>query len=178
MSIASEKISKILKEKNISQRKICELLKKSKSHISHILNGERTFPQKHIKKLLPVLEVSREEFDSWIVTDEYSKKIMEKAIIEAKKKKEDTKTVFAENMDKILKEKGIPSRKIFADLIKYDQSSVNKMVNCKISLSPKVIKGCFDVLGIPEEDVLAWNLADKYSLKTLEMALELKKELG
>ena len=176
MSIFTEKINKILKEKGVSQKKLGELFKKGKSHISHILSGERPFPKKHIEKILPILGVSRDEFNSWIAADEYPKELIEKAVESIKNRKYKRKPVFTQNVDRALDAKYL-SRSAFAKIIVYHQPSVNKMINQKISVAPKVIDGLSEVLEIPKDDLQAWILADKYGLTALELALTEKEKL-
>jgi len=135
-----------------------------------MINAKSPFSGKAIKKILPILEISKEEFESWIVADKYSKKLIQKAI-EAFKDREDKKfLVLTQNIDKILQEKNM-SRTVLAKAIKYDQPSVNKMITGKISVSKTVLTRISEFLEIPAEDLQAWVLADRHSLRILELAL-------
>ena len=172
MKLSKTKIDSILKSKGLNRNKIKELVGVSDGTLSKMVLGTRPFSVNVKEKLIPILEVSRDEFDSWIVADEYSNELIEKAISSISSANSPDK-IFEQNINGLLAEKSL-SQTDFAKIIKYDQSSVNKMINGKISLSPKVLKGLSEALGITIENIQAWCLADKYSLKTLEMALKNK----
>jgi predicted transcriptional regulator len=165
------KIYNTLKEKNLSLYGLEKSLNYSNGTLYKMIEGERPFPKTIMKKLLPVLEISKNEFESWIITDKYPKNIIKKAV-EAVKNRENKKArVFTQNIDKILQEKNM-SRTALAKSIKYNQAGINAMIIGKISVSKTVLTRFSKFLEIPEEDLQAWVLADKYSLKVLELALK------
>jgi transcriptional regulator with XRE-family HTH domain len=172
MLVITREFNEKLLAKNLSQRALAKMIDYSDSGLNARILGKYPFSKSIIKKLLPILEVTKNEFESWIVADKYPKKLIEKAI-EAIKNREDKKVlVFTQNIDKILKEKNL-SRTALAKAIKYDQPSVNNMITGKKSISKTVLTGISGFLEIPEEDLQAWILADKYSLKVLELALKI-----
>lgn len=167
----TQKIDEILKEKDISRYRLCKLIGFHEGAFSMILSGKRDFSENVLKKLLPILEVSKEEFSGWVITDKHPKVFIRKAAEAAKNRKYKTKKILAQNLNEMLKEKNL-SETAFAKAVKYDQSSFNKMVKGQISMSPTVIKKTSEFFEIPEEDIRAWSLADKYGLGALEEALK------
>ena len=175
MKILKNKIDTILKSKGLTRYKISVDLDCSKSALNQMARGDIPFSDEMKEKLAPILEVSIEEFNSWIIADEYPKAFIEKLISIHKNRKDKGENILAQNINGLLAEKDL-SQTDFAKIIKYDQSAINKMINGKISLSDRVLNGLSEVLEIPAEDIQAWNIADKYSIKTLEMALGIKED--
>jgi plasmid maintenance system antidote protein VapI len=171
MNITKNKILDILKEKNLSQLKLAKIISYDDAALNAMINDKKPFPRSVIEKLLPILEISQEEFESWIVASKYSQELIKKAV-EAIKNKPDKKTlVFTQNTDKILSEKSM-SRTALSKAIKYSQSALNKMITGKKSISKTVLARISEFLEIPEENLQAWILADKYSLEILKLALK------
>ncbi|HBG49325.1 MAG TPA: hypothetical protein DDW90_07470 [Cyanobacteria bacterium UBA9971] len=166
------KIRNTLKEKNLSFYDLEKLFDYSRGSLSEMIKGERPFSDKIKEKILPILEVSKEEFESWIIADKYDHKIIEKAI-ESFKNREDKKIlILTQNIDRILKEKTL-SRTALSKIIKHSQSGLNRAITGKEPLSKNVAKKLSIALEIPEEDLQAWILADKQLLKVLELALKI-----
>ena len=102
MLISTAKIDKILKEKNLSRYKLSKLIKKDEGYINNVFRGKQPFSKQVIKKLLPILEISREDFESWILADKYPKSIIELAIKEKKEFPYKRKSILTAKIDAIL----------------------------------------------------------------------------
>jgi plasmid maintenance system antidote protein VapI len=172
MLVITIKIKKLLEKKTISIYSLSKTINYPESPLGRMINGKINFSESVTEKLLPILEISKEEFKSWVIIDKYPKEIIQKAVESIKNKSDNKIPVFTQNIDKILKEKNM-SRTALAKAIKYDQPSVNNMITGKKSISKTVLTRISEFLEIPEEDLQAWILADKYSLKVLELALEI-----
>ena len=168
--LLKEKILSILKNKNITFYKLSNLVEFDESALNKMIKGKIKISENLIKKLLPILEISKEEFESWIVADKYQPEIIEKAI-ESIKNKEEKILILTQNIDKILKEKKL-SRTALSKLIKHSQSGLNRVIIGKEPLSRNVMEKISAGLEIPKEDLQSWVLADKSSLKILELALK------
>jgi transcriptional regulator with XRE-family HTH domain len=171
MLIVKAKTRNILKNKNISFYKLSKLINYDESYLLNIFNGKNSFPEKFINKLLPILEVSKEEFESWVVADKYPKEILERAIQIRKDFPYKRKSILTVKIDKVLDEKNM-SRTALAKQIKYSQSGLNKMIIGKINMSKSVMERVSKMLEIPQDEILSWIVADKYSLDVLERALD------
>jgi plasmid maintenance system antidote protein VapI len=171
MLIITIKITKLLEKKSISIYRLSKTINYPESPLGRMINGKINFSESVKEKILPILEISEEEFESWIVADKYQKELIKKAIESAKSKKDKKILVFTQNIDKILKEKNM-SRTALAKAIKYDQPSINNMIIGKKSISNTVLTRISEFFEIPKEDLQAWVLADRYSLKILELALK------
>jgi predicted transcriptional regulator len=172
MSILKKKLDTILKEKRLNRHKLCCLTKIADSTLGDMVSRRTPFSKYVKEKILPILEVSEEEFEIWIVADKYSPEVIQKAI-EAFKNKEDKKVpVLTQNINKMLKEKNL-SQTALSKLIKHSQSALNCAITGKEPLSENLMKKLSEFFEIPEEDLQAWILVDKYSLKILELALKI-----
>ncbi|OGI22968.1 MAG: hypothetical protein A2255_10395 [Candidatus Melainabacteria bacterium RIFOXYA2_FULL_32_9] len=80
MPIVTDKIKKILEEKDISQYQLAKLIDYNRGALGHMINGESSFSEQVMEKIAPILEVSKEEIQGWILADKYSKEIIELAI--------------------------------------------------------------------------------------------------
>jgi len=184
MKKIAEKIDFILKNKELSRSNASSIIGCSRNSLNQMIRTKRPFSDKIKEKLLPILEVSREEFESWIIADKYDKKIIEKALESAKwiasshladAPRNDDKNkplILTQNIDKILKEKTL-SRTALSKIIKHSQSSLNCAITGKEPLSKNLMKKLSTALEIPEKDLQAWVLADKYPIKILELALKI-----
>jgi transcriptional regulator with XRE-family HTH domain len=170
MSILKEKIDATLNKKGLSRYKLGLLIGVSEAALSEMTRAITPFSKNVIEKILPILEVSKEEFESWIVADKYKPEIIKKGIDSIKNKEEKT-LILTQNIDKILKEKKL-SRTALSKLIKHSQSGLNRVIIGKEPLSKNVMEKLSIGLEIPEDNLQAWVLADKYSLKILELALK------
>ena len=171
MSIIIKKVDAILSNKKISKYQLAKLINYHPSSLYNILDKKSPFPKHIIKKLLPILEVTRDEFDSWIIADIYSKEILELALkhkTEIKKKKKEL--ILTIKVDSILKEKNM-SRTALSKLINYSQSGLNRMITGKISLSDKVRCNIAPILEVAKEEILSWIVADKYSTEVIKLAI-------
>jgi transcriptional regulator with XRE-family HTH domain len=167
-----KKISEILKDKNLSLRDLEQIIDYPRGSLSLMINGKRPFSDEAREKLLPILEVSEEDFAIWIIADKYSKALIGKALHAFESREDKKKPVLTQNLDKILAEKNL-SRTNAATAIKYSQSGLNRMIIGQISMSKPVMQKLSDFLAIPLEDLQAWALADNYPPKLLEKALNL-----
>jgi len=170
MTILEKKINNILINKNFSHRQLAIEIGEFDSSVNSMIRGIRAFPEHVIDKILPILEVSREEFTSWIVADKYSQKIIQLALQELKNS--ENSPVLTKNIDKILFEKNL-SRTQLSKIINYSQSGLNRMIVGKISMSQSIIAKIAPVLEIPEDTLRAWVLAGNYSRDLIEKALNL-----
>jgi len=171
MNILKNKIDTILKKKGLNRHQLSQLFNVSNGTLSKMTIGTKPFSDNIKEKILPILEVSKEEFESWIVADNYSPEVIQKAI-ESFKNREDKKIlVLTQNIDKILKEKNL-SRTALSKLIKHSQSALNCVIIGKEPLSKNVMEKLSIGLETSQEDLRAWVLADKYLLKVLELALK------
>jgi len=169
MPIITDKINKIIKEKNYNVYQISKIMDFSDGALRKMISTESPFSEKAIKKLIPILEVSKEEFEGWIIADKYPKDALKLAIQIKTDFPYKRKSVLTVKIDKILEEKGI-SRTSLAKEIKYSQSGLNAIIIRKRSMSKPVLEKIAKALEIPENEITSWILADKYSLQTLETA--------
>jgi len=172
MLIIKEKINEYLLENNLSLTQFSKIIDHSQGALSSILNGRDNFPDHVVEKIANQLKISTEEIQSWILADKYSKEILELAIQVKNESKGSDKLILTTKIDEILQNKHM-SRTQLSKLAKYDQSSVNKMLTGKGSVSKTVLTKLSTALGIPEIEIKSWILADKYSLQVLESALNL-----
>lgn len=168
----TDKLNKIIKDKKLSFYDLEKITGYSSGAIFEMIKGKRSFPKHIIKKLSPVLGISKNELESWIVIDKYPKNIIEKAIESIKTRKDKKSSVFSQNINKLLSENKL-SESALAKAIVYDQPSINKMIAGKKAVSKTVVTKLSNFFQIAEEDIEAWILADKYSLKVLELALKI-----
>lgn len=175
MTILKNKINERLKNKKLTIYQLNKLINYDESSLNKAIKFKIPFPSHIIEKLLPILEVSKEEFTSWIVAEKYSNESIQVAIEELKNKLDDNTPVLAKNIDKIISSKGL-SRTELSKLIKYDQSAFNKMIVGKISMSKTVISKLAQSLEINENTIQGWILTDKYILEVLELALKAERE--
>jgi len=176
MPIITEKIENILKNKNLSRYKLNQIINYNESSLNHMINGKRAFTEEAKEKILPVLEISREEFESWILADKYPKEVIKLAIQIKKESKNNDKLILTAKIDEILQNRNM-SRTQLSKLAKYDQSSVNKMLTGKESFSKTVLTKLSTALEIPENEIKSWIIADKYPLQILESALNIPKDV-
>jgi len=170
MSIITEKIELILKNKGLSHYKLSQIINFNESSLNHMISGRRPFKDETIEKIASILEVSKEEFDGWILADKYPKETLELAI-NAKKMEHNNKLILTTKLDEILKSKNL-SRTALSKIIKYSQGGLNEMIIGKEPMSKSVINKISVALEIQENEIKGWILADKYSLKVLEVALK------
>jgi len=181
MHLITEKIDNILKNKNLTRYKLSKMFDCSESALNQMARGDISFSDNIMEKIIPILEVSREEFESWIVADKYSKETLELAI-KAKKESvkrnskincQPVKKILTTKLDEILQSKNL-SRTALSKQIKHSQSSVNNAITGKEYLSKKLMKKISTALEIPENEIQSWVIADKYSLKVLELAVNIE----
>jgi transcriptional regulator with XRE-family HTH domain len=171
-----EKIDNILKEKKLSRRKISVLLDCSHQALSQMILKECPFSPKVKRKLIPILQISEDEFESWIIASMYESELIKSAIMAIKNKTNEELYIFTQNKNEILLKKGL-SRRALSRLIKYSPSGLNSMINGQIGVSKPVMVKISQILDIPLSELQAWALADKYSLGILLSALELQNQI-
>ena len=170
MSILTRKIKHILEEKNISIYQLSKMINYHEGALNAMINNKKAIPNNVENNLLPILKISREEFEGWILVDKYSKEVLMLAIQAKKNFPYRRKSILTAKIDEILEKKGL-SRTVLAKQINYNQSGLNKMIISKISMSKSVIEKLAAFFEISQNEIIAWILADKYSLKTLEYAI-------
>ncbi len=174
------KIDAILNSKGLSRYKVCKLINCTNGTLSKMANGKVPFSKNIKNKILPILEVSEEEFESWIVADKYPSEIIKKALAAKKNPPEPVKIpqqktkvtkspILTAKIDKLILEKQL-SRTKLSKLIEYDQITLNRMILGRYKMSGTVIERLSKVLEISQEEIKAWILADKYTLDLLSMA--------
>ena len=170
--VITEKINIILKSKMCTVYKLSKLAGVDDSALYQMVKGDIPFSEDYRDKVLPILEVPKEEFESWIVADKYPKEIIERAIQVRKDFPYKRKRILTTKIDALLDERGL-SRKAFAEqVINYEQSSFNQIVVGKRNMSPAVREKVSVALEIPQEEILAWIMADRHGLAVLEQALK------
>lgn len=172
--IITRRFKEIFEKKHLSAYKLAKLLNYNDSSICQMYYGRKKFPDKLIEKIAPILEVSKDEVQGWIMADKYSKEILELAI-KAKNEKHDSKLILTTKLDEILKSKDL-SRTALSKIIKYSQGGLNEMLIGKEPMSKSVINKISVALEISENEIKSWILADKYSLITLEIAFNESRE--
>ncbi|OGH96504.1 MAG: hypothetical protein A2104_03950 [Candidatus Melainabacteria bacterium GWF2_32_7] len=178
MLIVKAKTDGILENKDISYYKLSKLVDYDDGYLNNIFRGKNPFPKNLIEKLLPILEVSREEFEGWILADKYPKEIIERAIQIKKEFPHKRKSVLTNKIDETLQEKDM-SRTALAKQINYSQSSLNQIITGKRGMPKSVLEKISQTLEKSQDEILSWILVDKYSLKILETALkELSRHAG
>jgi len=172
MAILNNKINNFLNNKKLTLCNLGKLMSFSEGALYDMVQKRRPFSENAIKKLLPILEISREEFESWVVADKYPKEVLKHAIQTKKEFPYKRKSILTTKIDTILQEKSM-SRTDLSKEIKYSQSGLNRMIIGQINMSKSVLERISTVLEIPEKDLHAWIVADKYSLQLLEQACTL-----
>ncbi len=182
MSYLQRNIEKILKKNNITIYKASQLIQVDDGALYRMIRGRSNFSKKYIDKIIPLLDISKEEFESWIIADKYPKELIKKAIsvkknppaavkIPQQKTKVTKSPILTAKIDKLILEKQL-SRTRLSKLLEYDQITLNRMIRGTHKISGTVIEGLSRVLEIPQEDINSWILADKYSLDILCKAWE------
>ncbi len=174
MGVVKRNISKILDRKNLSINKLSNLIgEKNSSNLNQRILGKKSFSKKVLEKLLPILEIPEEEFNIWLIADKYPLEAFELAVKNRKEFPYKRKRLFTTKIDNILKEKDM-SRTALAKKIEYGQSTLNKMITGKRNASKSVLQKLSKILEIPQDELLSWIIADKYSLELLEAAIKEK----
>lgn len=174
MKVITKNINKILERKDISRYKLSQMINYDDSAINAMILGKRSFPDQVVEKLLPILKISREEFEGWVLSDKYPKEIIERTIQIKKEFSYKRKSILTNKIDEILEKKDM-SRTALAKQINYSQSGLNRMITGKINMSKPVIEKVSKILDISQDEILSWILADKYKLKSLEIAYNEQK---
>jgi transcriptional regulator with XRE-family HTH domain len=167
----TEKIDNILKKKGLLRQELSKLIGCTAGALNQMIRKDIPFSQKVIQKLLPILEVSPEEFQSWIVADKYPKDLLELAIQTRKTFPYKKKSILTVKIDEILKNRDM-SRTNLAKQINYSQSALNAMIIGQINMSKSVLERVSKTLEIPQNEIQSWIIADKYSMSILERALQ------
>ena len=174
MPILEKKIKSLLETKDLSINKLAfSVGLKSSGVLNRMISGKKSFSEKLIKKLLPILEVSGEEFESWIIADKYSKEVIKHAIQLKNDFPYKRKSILTTKIDALLDERGLSRRAFAKQVIDYEQSSFNQMVVGKRNMSSAVREKVSVALEIPQEEILAWIVADRHGLAVLEKALKI-----
>jgi len=172
MQIVQNKFDEILNKKNLSRYELNKIINYYESDLNKMIKGQKHFPDHIIEKIAPILDVSVNEIKIWILADKYSKEVLELAVKVKKESKGSDKLILTTKIDEILQSRNM-SRTQLSKLAKYDQSSVNKMLTGKSSVSKTVLTKLSITLEIPENEIKSWIVADKYPLKVIESALTL-----
>lgn len=166
-------IERILKEKNLTIYKVSKEINVKDNALYEMAKGRSKFSEKFIKKLLPILEVSREAFESWIIADKYSKEVLKLAIQAKKDFPYKRKLILTTKIDDILQERGM-SRTDLSKVIGYSQSGLNQIITGKRSVSKSVLGKLSVAFELSQDTILSWMVADRHSLAELESALQVE----
>lgn len=169
MSTVIDKINKILGEKNFNIYQLSKLMNFSEGALRKMIGTKSPFSENAINKILPFLEVSREEFESWILADKYPKEVLKLAVNIKKDFPYKRKSILTTKIDAILQEKKI-SRTTLSKEIKYGQSGLNQIITGKRTMPKSVLERLAIALEISQDTILSWIVADRYSLQILEAA--------
>jgi len=83
--------------------------------------------------------------------------------------------IISKKIDNILKIKDI-SRYKLSKLINYHTGSLYKMIDGTNALPDEVIEKIAPILEVSVNEIKGWIVADKYSKKIIELAIQAKKE--
>jgi len=173
MGKTENSIRAILVEKNLTIYKLAQLMNFSEGALRKMISGKAPFSKIAIEKLLPILEISSKELESWLVADNFSKELINIALFSKQNFKFKRKSIFTAKIDDILKLKKM-SRTQLSKEIKYSQSNLNQILTGQRSMSASVLSKLSEFLEISEETLRGWILADNYSVEILETALKFK----
>jgi len=175
MKVLQYKIDKILNSKALSRYKLSQLTGIAEATLCQMTKGKSQFSDNIIKKVLPFLEVSRTEFESWILADKYSKEVLKLAVQAKKDFACNKQLILTTKIDSILHEKGI-SRTVLSKEIKYGQSGLNQIITGKRTMPKSVLERLSIAFEVSQDQILSWIIAGKYSLQILEAAYNLSNE--
>jgi transcriptional regulator with XRE-family HTH domain len=171
MLIIKNKIDSILNNKKLSHYELCKRIDFHQGSFSMILNRKRVFSKNLIEKLIPILEVSKEEFESWVLAEKYPKELLKLAIEVRKAFPYKRKPILQNKLDAALQQAEM-SRTNLSKLINYNQSGLNRMITGKINMSKSVLEKTANILDIPQNQLQSWIIADNYKLPLLEKAYQ------
>ncbi|OGI21464.1 MAG: hypothetical protein A2287_02365 [Candidatus Melainabacteria bacterium RIFOXYA12_FULL_32_12] len=80
MTLIKDKIDKVLKEKSLTYYQLSKLADFDESALNKMIRGKISFSANLIEKMAPILQVSKEEIQGWILADKYPKETIELAI--------------------------------------------------------------------------------------------------
>ena len=174
--ILAEKLNKKIKEKNLSQLKLAKMIDYDDAGLNAMILGKRPISEYVFERIIPILEISADEINSWILADKYSKEVLKLALKTKRSSKMDCqpiKKILTMKLDEILQSKNL-SRTALSKLTGNSQSGLNRAITGKETLSKKLMKKISTVLEIPENEIQSWVIADKYPLKVLELAVNIE----
>jgi len=172
MLIITKKITKILKNKNITQYKLAGLIGYDHGALGHMIRGERPFTDEIIQKIAPILDVSPEQIKGWVIADKYPKNILKMALkVKQEADQQAGILILTVKIDEALKDKGL-SRTGLSGVIGYSQGKLNQMIKGDEPISPLVISKIAPVLEVSEEEIVSWVVAGKYSVEALWISLD------
>ena len=173
MPIITEKILKVLKEKDLSRYKLSKLIDYPESSLNGAINGKFSFSLNLMKKVSKVLKISVEEMQGWVLADKYDKNTLELALSAKIKHAKSQKFVFTLEIDERLQEKEL-SRTRLSKVINYSQGVLNEMIIGKHPISKTVIQKIAPIIEVSEDEIQAWIVAHKYSLEAIKVAISCK----
>jgi plasmid maintenance system antidote protein VapI len=171
MPFLFDKIDNILKDKNLSYCSLARLINEYASTIIFMIKGKRPFTDKVIKKLLPILGITKKDLNSWILADKYPKNVIELAIRAKKENEDKSKLILAAKIDEILKEKGM-SRTQLAKQIKHSQSGLNTAIIGKENMSKNLVQKLSPAIDKSPDEIQSWIVAGRYSMEFLNKTLK------
>ena len=170
--LITKKIKELLKNKNLTGYKLSKIIGISDGSMYAMIRGQAEFPADKIQKIAALMEVPSDEIKGWILADKYPQNILKRAIEVKQEVKPDAgMLILTAKIDNYLQQKGL-SRTALSKVIGYSQGKLNEMIKGVEPISPLVISKIAPVLGVSEDEIISWVIADKYSVEALRVALE------
>lgn len=171
MSILTDKIDKLLSDKQLSRNKLALLIGYDAGSLNKMIKGEKSFAEDKIQKIAPILEIPPEQIKGWILADKYPENVLKRALeVKQEVKPEAGMLILTAKIDEILKEKGL-SRTRLSNLIGYSQGKLNEMIKGVEPMSPLVVSKIAPVLEVSEEEITSWIVAGKHPTDALRLAV-------
>jgi len=108
MGKIKNKIKNFLTKKNLTIYKLAKLMDFSEGALRKMLAGKAPFSETAVEKLLPILEISFEEFESMVVADKFSKALITIALTAKQNFKYKKKLSLQQKLMKFSKRKKSP----------------------------------------------------------------------
>lgn len=171
MLVITKKINFYLEQNNLTAYKLSKLMSVNDNALYGMINGNTPFSENFKKKLIPLMKVTREEFESWILADKYPKEILELALKAKKEHNQEGKLLLTSKIDGLLKSQNL-SRTALSKIIKYSQGKLNEMIIGKEPMSKLVINKVASAMTISKDEITSWIVADKYAREVIELAIK------
>ncbi|MEI7473634.1 MAG: helix-turn-helix transcriptional regulator [bacterium] len=175
MLIIELKIRTFISQRGITLSELAGILKYDVGFLHNVLKGKRSMPEAMADNLQKLFQITENDLIGWTIADKYTLNSLKSALAE-KELNVKSSTVFTDKINGILRQKGF-SRTDLSKIISYSQSALNQIITGKRPLSAVVAEKLSTSLDIPLQEIIGWNLADKYSLESIKTANEEKSRL-